>query len=81
MTEGEKFGAALKMLRAAMSLTLEKLAARAGLDTRTLSRIERGGCKNLPQPATQQRLADALGVTLDKLAPPQPEDAEDVSDL
>jgi transcriptional regulator with XRE-family HTH domain len=43
------------------------LAAAVGIDAATLSRLETGGMKTLPDPALLRRLAEALGVTVPDL--------------
>lgn len=44
----------------------EKLAAESGISYNTLIKIERGGIEN-PKIETVIKLADALGVSIDKL--------------
>lgn len=58
---GATFGATLKRLREAASLTQEELAARAGLTAKAVSALERGE-RRRPYPHTVRSLADALGL-------------------
>lgn len=57
-----KFGKAIQTIRKERGLTLEDLAAEAGLDAAHLSRIERGE-KNIAL-ETAVRLAEGLGLDL-----------------
>jgi predicted ATPase/DNA-binding XRE family transcriptional regulator len=56
------FGARLRQLREAASLTQEELAARAGLTAKGISDLERGA-RQRPYPHTVRSLADALGLS------------------
>jgi transcriptional regulator with XRE-family HTH domain len=56
----------LAKLRKQKGWSQEKLAREANISYNTLIKIERGGIKN-PRIETVIKLADALGVTLDKL--------------
>ncbi len=56
----------LSKLRKKKGLTQEKLARKADISFHTLVKIEGGGIKN-PRIETVVKLADALGVNLDKL--------------
>ena len=64
MTRGQDapFGARLRRLRAAASLTQEELAARANLTAKGVSDLERGA-RQRPYPHTVRSLADALGLS------------------
>ena len=64
MTRGQDapFGARLRWLRAAASLTQEELAVRAGLTAKGISDLERGA-RQRPYPHTVRSLADALGLS------------------
>ena len=60
--EGDgSFGARLRALREAASLTQQELASRAGLTAKAVSALERGERKR-PYPHTIRSLADALGL-------------------
>src|SRR3712207_3086023 len=67
MTRGQDapFGARLRRLREAASLTQEELAARAGLTAKGISDLERGA-RQRPYPHTVRSLADALGLSEDE---------------
>ena len=69
MTRGQDapFGAQLRQLREAASLTQEELAARAGLTAKGISDLERGA-RQRPYPHTVRSLADALGLSEDERA-------------
>ena len=57
----------VRMLRRERGLSQERLAARAGLTTWTINRLEAG--KINPTLQTVQRVADALGVEIVDLFP------------
>ncbi len=57
-------------LRALRALSQRELAARARLSVTTVKRIETGQRK--PMPKTVRKLAEALGVTPEKLLAEQP---------
>jgi predicted ATPase/DNA-binding XRE family transcriptional regulator len=61
------FGARLRRLREAASLTQEELAQRAGLTAKGISDLERGA-RNRPYPHTVRSLADALELPEDERA-------------
>lgn len=61
------FGARLRQLREAASLTQEELAQKAGLAARGISDLERGA-RNRPYPHTVRSLADALELPEDERA-------------
>ena len=61
----QQIGQVLAALRAEMGLSREKLAAKAGLSSSTILRIERG--LNVPDMATVIALAGALDVPLSRL--------------
>ena len=69
MTRGPDapFGAQLRRLREAASLTQEELAARAGLTAKGISDLERGA-RQRPYPHTVRSLADALELSEDERA-------------
>ena len=69
MTRGQDapFGAQLRRLREAASLTQEELAARAGLTAKGISDLERGA-RRRPYPHTVRSLVDALGLSEDERA-------------
>lgn len=69
MTRGQNapFGALLRRLREAASLTQEELAARAGLAAKGISDLERGA-RQRPYPHTVRSLADALELSEDERA-------------
>ena len=56
----------LAKIRKRKGWSQEKLAREAGISYNTLIKIERGGIDN-PKIRTAIKLADALGVSLDKL--------------
>lgn len=58
----------LRALREERGWSQERLARRARLSVRTVARIERG--KGAPSMATANKLAKALGVTIDDLLQP-----------
>jgi transcriptional regulator with XRE-family HTH domain len=60
----------IRRLRQLRALSQRELAQRAGLDTATINRIERG--KQRPMPRTIRKLADALGVTTEEIMADQP---------
>lgn len=55
----------IRRLRELRALSQRELAAKAGLDTATINRIELG--KQRPMPRTIRKLAEALGVTTEEL--------------
>jgi transcriptional regulator with XRE-family HTH domain len=59
------FGARLRALRVAASLSQEELAERAQLTTHAVSALERGA-RTRPYPHTVRSLADALGASVDE---------------
>ena len=60
----------VRRLRELRALSQRELARRAGLDTATINRIERG--KQRPMPRTIRKLAAALGVTTEETMGEQP---------
>jgi predicted ATPase/DNA-binding XRE family transcriptional regulator len=62
LDEGLSFGARLKRLREAASLTQEELASRAGLSRNALSALERGE-RRRPYAHTLRALSEALGLS------------------
>jgi transcriptional regulator with XRE-family HTH domain len=60
----------IRRLRQLRALSQRELAQRAGLDTATINRIERG--KQKPMPRTIRKLAYALGVTTEEIIADQP---------
>ena len=65
--QGLSFGARLRRLREAASLTQEDLASRAGLSRNAVSALERGE-RRRPYPHTVRALADALDLSADERA-------------
>ncbi len=59
-------GSKIKALRKAKEMTQEELARRADIPYATLLKIENDSVKN-PTVNTIQKLAEALGVSIDKL--------------
>jgi transcriptional regulator with XRE-family HTH domain len=55
------FGALLRQLRSARSLTRDELARRAGMTAKAIGLLERGE-RRRPYPQTVRALADALGL-------------------
>jgi transcriptional regulator with XRE-family HTH domain len=66
----------LKELRAAAGLTQQQLAVAAGLSVSAVTQIEAGKIPD-PRVGTLRKLARALGVTLDDLAPDEEPLAEE----
>lgn len=60
----------VRRLRELRALSQRELATQAGLSVTTVNRIETGQHK--PMPRTVRKLAEALGVTTDKLLAEQP---------
>jgi len=60
-----RLGRRIKDLRKSKNITQEKLAEIISMDITSLSKIETG--RNYPQPETVEKLANALGVSIDKL--------------
>ncbi len=60
------FGAQLRQLREAASLTQEELAERAGLTADGISALERGE-RRRPYPHTVRALAEVTGVEVEQL--------------
>jgi transcriptional regulator with XRE-family HTH domain len=63
---GARLGRRLRVLREERFMSQEALAQAAGLSQRTLRKIE-GGATRLPQHKTLEKLAGALGITVDEL--------------
>ena len=70
-------GDALRQMRQRVGLSQEDFALRAGLDRTYVSGIERG-VRN-PTVASLQKLAEALGVTLDRIFIEARKQAEEAS--
>jgi transcriptional regulator with XRE-family HTH domain len=68
----ETFGSRLRAARKGLGLTQAQLAERSGLHLVNVCQIETGARE--PKIGTARRLADALGVSLDRLVPPTPGD-------
>ncbi len=68
-----ELGARIRQRRTAGDLTLEDLAASAGLSVTYLGQTERG--QRNPSVLVLWRLADALGITLEQLAAADPSSA------
>ena len=66
----EVFGLRLRQIRRAADITQKELGERAGIDPTLITRYENGAVT--PGLNTACALAEALGVTLDDLAPLQP---------
>ncbi|GGG06821.1 hypothetical protein GCM10010912_59370 [Paenibacillus albidus] len=62
----QEFGVYLKQLREAQGLTINQLAAAAGISGSQISRIE-NGLRGVPKPATLRKIADATGVSYEEL--------------
>lgn len=60
-------GARIRELRTARGETIEQLAVRVGLSTRTLGMIELGDTPN-PRRLTLAAIADALGVSVEEIS-------------
>lgn len=58
------FGERLKILRQSAGLTQEQLAAKAGMKSQNIARLENSG--RSPTWATAVRLAKALGLSIDQ---------------
>lgn len=65
-------GATIRVVREAYGITLTSLAARAQLSKGYLSDVETGACQ--PSPGVIQRLATELGVPVDAITYPVPEE-------
>jgi predicted transcriptional regulator len=65
VTPDEAFAANLRRLRSAQGLSQEELAARTGLHTSEISRLERGARE--PRLGTIVKLARGLGVSTERL--------------
>ncbi len=64
-------GATIRVLREALGIKQNDLAARAGIKPGSLSEIETG--KVQPRIETARRIADELGVALDSITYPVPD--------
>ncbi|MBW4083863.1 helix-turn-helix transcriptional regulator [Paenibacillus sp. S150] len=62
----EKFGNYLKQLREHKGLTINQLAALAGISGAQISRIE-NGLRGVPKPATLRKIAEAAEVSYEEL--------------
>ncbi|MBT2293239.1 helix-turn-helix domain-containing protein [Paenibacillus albidus] len=62
----QEFGVYLKQLREAQGLTINQLAAAAGISGSQISRIE-NGLRGVPKPATLRKIAEATGVSYEEL--------------
>ncbi|NQX48636.1 helix-turn-helix domain-containing protein [Paenibacillus tritici] len=62
----EEFGNYLKQLRESKGLTINQLAALAGISGAQISRIE-NGLRGVPKPATLRKIAEATEVSYEEL--------------
>jgi transcriptional regulator with XRE-family HTH domain len=69
MTNQNDVASRVKAARIAAGLTQEQLAARAGVVTSTISKIERG-VSDSPDLETLRGLAEAIGINVRELLPP-----------
>lgn len=65
-------GATVRVIREALGISLTSLAARASLSKSYLSELERGAYQ--PTPEVAQRIATELGVKLDAITYPVPDE-------
>ena len=70
-------GGTVRHARARIGLSIQEAADRAGLTRQTWSAIERGVVCN-PQAETLGRIAHALGMTIEELAPAEPDQTQAV---
>jgi transcriptional regulator with XRE-family HTH domain len=63
-------GLRLRELREERHMSVRELSDRSGVTAGVISRLERGHME--PKPEAIERLAAALGVTVDELAAPEP---------
>lgn len=70
-------GAAIQVIRKALGMRQDALAAKAGIAKAYLSQVEHG--LRQPSPAVVSKLADELGVSLESITYPAPEAAEAAS--
>jgi len=66
MKKEDHIGALIQAQRHKKKLTQEELAIKSGVSYTTLIKIERGSVKN-PTISTIEKIADALGVSIDRL--------------
>jgi transcriptional regulator with XRE-family HTH domain len=71
-----QLGTAIRQTREATELSIEALAARAGISWRYLSQIERGKGRSNPSWLVLSGIADGLGLKLSELAQRAEEVAE-----
>lgn len=62
----EEFGNYLRQLREGKGLTINQLAALAGISGAQISRIE-NGLRGVPKPATLRKIAEATGASYEEL--------------
>ncbi|WP_238656196.1 transcriptional regulator [Paenibacillus piscarius] len=62
----EEFGNYLRQLREEKGLTINQLAALAGISGAQISRME-NGLRGVPKPATLRKIAEATGVSYEEL--------------
>lgn len=62
----EEFGNYLRQLREGKGLTINQLAALAGISGAQISRIE-NGLRGVPKPASLRKIAEATGVSYEEL--------------
>ena len=65
-------GELLRWERVRAGLTQKQLAQKAGLDEVTVNHIENDKRKRRPHPSTIHKLAQALGIPVERLLPPSP---------
>ena len=65
-------GAAIRSIRMALGIPQNHLAVRVGITAPSMSQIEKG---KQPGPDTIKRIADELGVPLDAISYPVPDEA------
>jgi transcriptional regulator with XRE-family HTH domain len=70
--ENIPLGARVRLLRQREALSQRELAARAGLNTETVNRVENAIPGELPRPSTIRKLAKALGCRSRDLMAPEP---------
>lgn len=73
MTSRALNGATVRVLREALGISQKDLAARAEISQGALSNIEQG--MHGSKPTTNRRIADAMGVALEAITYPVPDEA------
>ena len=69
-------GELLRWERVRAGLTQKRLAQKAGVDEVTVNHIENDKRKRRPHPSAIHKLAEALGIPVERLLPPSPPSRE-----